>query len=142
MLVVPDVGELVLLRRMLVPDANDTMPLRIKLYQSDTVPNRESVLADFTEANFAGYTQKDLDQTNWSTPATTAGIAQVTWVPGFISWLATSGTQDIYGYLVTDWTGITLLWAERYPNPVTVSTTVPALVLPTMRLRSESQPAP
>lgn len=141
-IVVPDLGERVLLRRMLTPESADSDPLYLRLYSNDYTPHRESLLADLTEATFSGYAPVALDPADWSAPVTTGGVAQTVHGPGVYSWVASSGTQDVYGYYVTDETDSYLLWAERYPSPVAVSATVPAVVFSLMRLRSIFQPEP
>jgi hypothetical protein len=141
-IIVPDLGELELVRRMLRPHEDDALPLRLRLFANDYVPNRVTEIDDVTEATFAGYVQKDLDPAGWASPVNVGGVAQMVWAAGFLSWLASAGSQTCYGYYVTDNPAEVLLWAERFPIPLAVSTTVPAIVLPIMRLHSEFEPDP
>lgn len=141
-LVVPDLGEVELLRLMLKTALAVDEPLSLRLYANDYAPNRQSVLANFTAASFDGYAPITLARAGWSAPATVGGIAQSTHGAAPAQWIAASGSQTCYGYYVTDAAGAVVYWAERFPAPLTVTTAVPILVVPVMRLRSESQPAP
>lgn len=140
-LVVPDLGEVELLRRMLRPETGDADTLKLKLYKNNYTPVKASVLANFTECDFDGYAAADLDPANWDGPTSTAGVAVTVNSAGATTWYATSGSQNAYGYYVTNHDGSVVLWAERFPSaPLTISTTIPALVVPVMQLHSESQP--
>lgn len=141
-IVVPDDGEVALLRRMLKPAAGDDLALHLRLFANNIVPNRETVIGDVLESTFAGYASKPLLPTGWGAPQSVGGVAQMVWAAGFLSWLASAGTQTVYGYYVTDAADATLLWIERFPSPQLVTTVVPIVVLPLMRLHSEVEPAP
>lgn len=139
-LIVPDEGEQVLIRRMLKPAVGDDLALHLRTFQNNLIPNKETVIGDVVESTYAGYAMKPLLPSGWATPIEVGGVAQMTWAAGFLSWLATAGTQDVYGYYVTDNTDTTLLWIERFPVPQVVTTTQSIVVLPIMRLHSEVEP--
>lgn len=141
-LVVPDEGELVLLDVLLRANVSPSLNWVVRLYANNYTPNRESLLIDFTEASFGGYLPKLLTRSSWTSPATVAGSAQSTYGTDYLVWTASSGSETVYGYYVTDAPATVCLWAERFLNPMTVTDLNPALVLPLMRLRSENQPAP
>lgn len=136
-LVVPDEGEVELLRRMLKPAAGDGDPLKLGLFKAlAAVPSNTSTLADITPADFAGYAPKDLLPGTWAPPISVANVAQSQYGATFQTWLSTVGTQVVTGYYVTDNAGLILLWLELFIAGVTVSPTTPASVYPYLRLRS------
>lgn len=92
----------------------------IRLYQNNWVPAATDILADYTEATFAGYTPVIFNDWNpLSILGTFCSIDAPT--KGFA---ATGGpANSIYGYYVTDVTGLILLWAQRDDAaPITMST--------------------
>lgn len=86
------------------------------LYQNNITPTPASVLTDFQPASFAGYAP-------WSTTGkfTTPikqqdGIYEITASAG--PWLCTSGSQTIYGGIISN--GTNLLYAQVFPAPFVV----------------------
>lgn len=111
-LVVPNEGELELLRKML-KDTTDTETYSLRLYQNNYAPDSATTITDFTEANFTAYAPITLNRSDWSTPTTDmAGEAQTTIVSQ--SW-TNSGTLNntIFGYYVVGSTSGKVLWAEK-----------------------------
>jgi len=108
---IPDVGELALLT--MLKNTFNASTVKLKLYKNNYTPVDASVVGDFTEANFNGYTAGGVSVTTFSVPATVAGKASTTANPA--AWTKSAGGtgNDIYGYYVTDAAGTTLLWAER-----------------------------
>jgi hypothetical protein len=138
-IVVPDEGEIVLMDWMLSDGPAD---LVLHLYKNDYTPHRESVVTDFTEADFVDYASVTLTVAGWQPAVLDMGAAQKKWGSDFLAF-ATSGTsQVIYGYYVTTADGLTLVWAERFPAPQTVTVTSPAMLWPLLRGHSEVEPAP
>lgn len=91
----------------------------LHLYQNDFVPARDSVPADFTEADFDGYAAGAA--ISWNAPITNIqGDAEVTGPMN--SFVATGDTtpNEIFGYYVLDAAGTGLLWAERFDNSVSI----------------------
>lgn len=84
----------------------------IHLFQNDYVPTPESVIADFTFADFDGYTPQEV--VAWE-------LADPYWVPPHVvlthytvAWEASGvDTNTIYGYLVTNDAVDEVFWAER-----------------------------
>ena len=107
-LLVPDVGENLILEMMV----NKTAPqnLTLKLYQSNTTPAETDTAASYTEATFSGYSAATLTGASWGAAASgtiTYGSQQTFTHNGG----ATS--NSIYGYYVVQATSGTLLYAER-----------------------------
>jgi hypothetical protein len=110
-LLVPDVGEVELLSRMLNLNSPDDVVLH--LYTNDKTPAEGDVLGDYTESTATGYAAETLTGSSWSvstTGGTTTGeYPQVTFT-------YEAAEPDIYGYYVTNNAEDTLLWAERFSD--------------------------
>lgn len=139
--VFPDEGEVVWLRRMLTPDAGDSLLLHLRVFKNNFTPLKASTLADFTEADFAGYAAADIDPATWPAPSSVGGVAQSMYLPAPQVFTCTAGTQDVYGWYLTDNADTVCLAAERFSNaPQTITPTVPALVVLLIQLHSEYEP--
>ena len=113
-LIVPNVGELELLDRLLqggtyVNDGNYVL----KLFKNDYTPTTVSTLGNFTEADFTSYASVTLSQTSWSS-ATTNGLGKAESSYAQQSWTCGSVGNTVYGYYVQSDTSSELLWAERF----------------------------
>ena len=109
-LVVPDVGEALMLGRILNKTAQDD--LRIYLYTNDFVPVEGTVISDLDEGTI---THKVLTGASWSISGspTEASYAEQEFVIG-----AGAGVS-VYGFFITDATGVAgtgLVWAERFTD--------------------------
>lgn len=86
----------------------------IRLFENNHTPAVGDVLSTYTTATFPGYTDKTAD--NWvastivSGKATTTADAK-TWTPS-----SASAGKVVYGYLLIDPDGTTILGAELDPN--------------------------
>jgi len=132
---VPDIGCRALLDMLAGVFGSD---LLVHLFRVDRSPEAGDVVASFTEADYEGYSP--LAAVDWSEAQTLGGIsfveaAELTFVKGV------GGVgNDVYGYFVTDPTGLVLLWAERDPSaPIDLSADGSIYFL-TPRLRLGSQP--
>lgn len=140
-LVVFDASEPYMLRRMLRPDPSDGDVFRLRLFKNDFDPKKDSVLADFDDANYSGYAQQDIDPALWDDPVEVAGVARAAYGGGVFEFLSLSGSQDVYGYYVTDTAGALAIWGERFVGaPLTITPVNPVLILPMMTLHSEYEP--
>lgn len=110
-LLVPDVGEVQLLKFALGVDASENQTL--KLYVTNVTPAEGDTAGSYTEATGGGYSAITLTKTSWSVSTsagtTTGSYAQQTFT--FTGALTTN--PDIYGYFVVSATGGILLWAEK-----------------------------
>ena len=110
-LLTPNVGETELLSRMLNKSA--TGDVKIQLYSSNTTPAEADTIATYTLiTDPAAIT---LTGASWDTTsvAGTASYAQQTFT--------FTGANTVYGYVVTNSAGTTLLWAEKFtdgPYPI------------------------
>ncbi|RKY76262.1 hypothetical protein DRQ00_09080 [candidate division KSB1 bacterium] len=109
-IVVPNVGEVLLLKYMLnhTPATNVVM----RLFTSNIEPDESDVLGTYsgTEPSDVAYTPATLTGSFW-TVATVGGVSSATYSEQHFSFSTTNST---YGYYVTDNTNSELLWAERF----------------------------
>lgn len=119
-LVVPDISEPVLLEYMLKTTSFPNYV--IKLYTNNYTPAQGTLLADFTEATFTGYTGTTFARSAWGTasanPVTNKGeisANQVSWTAG--------SSETVYGYyVVSDDGSPKLLWAELFDSSKALQT--------------------
>jgi len=122
-LVVPDVGEVELLKRILYPAGGENGTL--KLYSNNVTPSESDTAATYTEATFTGYAAKTLTSSQsaatWAVPTTSAGTTSSTYGGGTAqSWSPTS-SQTIYGYFIVGATTGILWWAELFATAKNLS---------------------
>jgi hypothetical protein len=112
-------GELLLVEWM-TQNADENYTL--KLYKSNTTPTATSVAGDFTIADFTGYSNKTLTAGSWGVPTTVSGSAVSTYATQ--TWTLSDNTaQTTYGVIAIGATSGTLVWAEKFaiPRSVTLS---------------------
>lgn len=107
-LLVPDVGEVEMLSRIVNKKA--TGDLKLHLYSNNYTPVEGSLLANFTECNAAGYAAITLTGASW-TVATTTGTTEATYAQQTFTFTA---AQTVYGYYITDSGSTILVWAELF----------------------------
>jgi hypothetical protein len=105
-LLVPDAGEVELLKRMLNFSATGDVVLH--LFRNNYTPIESSLVAAFTECTGAGYAAKTLTGSSWSI-ATAAGVSTASYAEQTFTFTA---TDVVYGYYVTNAAGTIVLWAE------------------------------
>jgi hypothetical protein len=108
-LVVPDVGEVILLTRIITTENS-----KLRLFSNDLTPDDDSVIASFTECSGNGYATITLTGSisapTWSV-ATALGVTTASYAAQVFTM---TGALTAYGYYVTDNAGTGLLWAERF----------------------------
>jgi len=115
MIVIPNASKVVLLAIILNKDAAEELDLHV--FKNNITPDVDTVLADFTEADFTGYAAIALDSANYTIAApgageTTPAVASYG-LQDFIS-TADQASQSHYGYYVTRRTTGDLLWCETF----------------------------
>ena len=114
--------------------------VRVKLFRNNFVPGAATVIGDFTEANFNGYTAGGKTLTNpFGTVTTTgAGYAEIV-SPDVLTWICTDGLapNSVYGYWVVDDIPL-LLWTEKFDAPIDMTATGNRLNL-TLRYSMKSE---
>lgn len=140
-LAVPDAGELALLELLVKTALAAPDDWWLRLYVDDIDIEAATVIADVTEPTVPGYAAVELLRSLWNAPATIAGRGVVTWGTGPVWFTLTSGSEDIYGWYVTNAANDTLLFGSRLSSPPWVMTPANPLPLtPTMRLTTEFPP--
>lgn len=129
-IVIPDVSEIAALADIIA--AHPTLTFR--LFQNDITPDADTVIGDFTEADYSGYASQDLD---WgSTPDTDSDGRAFAITQELAFPVASSGSQTVYGWYAEDETG-TLRACVRYDSPFTVTTALsPSATVVLIRLYS------
>jgi hypothetical protein len=93
---------------------------QIRLYSNNYTPTNASLLTNFTEANFTGYTA--VTNASWNAPSWAGQGAAVGYSKEVATFqpTGTTITQTVYGYYVTIGSGggETLLGAELFSSPI------------------------
>lgn len=87
--------------------------LKMRIFVNNITPDANTVIGDFTEATFTGYSAASL--TTWSAPSIDGTGASIsTTVQGQFTGTSGGGTGNMYGYYLTDSGGTTLYGCERF----------------------------
>jgi hypothetical protein len=117
-LIVPDLAEPAFLQ-ILVSTFLNGFGTQLKLFKNNVVPSDASILSTFTEADFSGYAAAS---PTWSVATEVANKAQTNdSMPRVFSHSGGGTANTIYGYYVVSFAAPYLLWAERFPAPITMS---------------------
>ena len=119
---VPIAGEISLLNTLL-QNGN----LHLHLFQNNYTPIASSVIGNFTEATFSGYSTTQplpITTVKWTTPANDGAGRAIAFNATFNFSNSTGAVgNQIYGYYVTDLADATVLWAERFSSaPIDMTT--------------------
>jgi len=94
------------------PDISGTL----RLFVGDTVPTRDSVAADFTEATFSGYLPFTLVAGNWSNATLLTDRARVKYLTDPIAWTWATDGEEVNGWYILAPT-LDLVAAQRFDDP-------------------------
>jgi len=112
-LIVPDVGEVIILDSMLA--GIGIAGWFVLLYENNLTPDQDTVFTDFVEATYDGYAAQPVNFGSASIvghKGTIVGSAPLSFV------VATTGSPDtIYGYLVADANTGEVVYAEKFASP-------------------------
>lgn len=111
-LVVPNVGEVELLDKMLKDALGVDENYTLKLYKTDVTPAESDTAVSYTEADFTNYAAKTLTRANWGAASTAGGTTSSSYAQQ--SWTCGASGNTIYGYYVIGATSTVLLWAEKF----------------------------
>jgi hypothetical protein len=110
-LVVPDVGEVLALKRLTYQNVAN---LTLKLFKTNVAPAESDTNATYTVADFTGYSDVTLTDTQsgstWAVPTTSSGTSSTTYAQQ--TWTLSGTSQTIYGYVIQEST--TLFIAEAF----------------------------
>ncbi len=111
-LLVPDVGEVELLKRSLNYSA--TGDVKLRLYKNNVTPAEGDTVDTYTEGAATGYATKTLTGSSWNI-ATVVGVTTASYAEQTYTMTA-STDSEYYGYYVTDSAGTILMWAELFTD--------------------------
>lgn len=129
--VVCDGGEVILLKTIFGQLAPQNWTL--KLYKNNYTPVGTSTAANFTEADFSGYSAKTLTYSSWTTASSVSNVAKTTYADQ--TWTSGS-TQTVYGYYVVDASG-NLIFAELFSPQADLVASTPLVVSPSFTLETK-----
>lgn len=113
--VVPDVGERELLRKMIRDALLTDEGYTLRLYTAVAGGLTDATVAgDFTEATFSGYAARALTRAGWNAPVTSTGITSITYATP--QDFGAGSPQTVLGYYVVGAVSGVLLWAEAFPT--------------------------
>lgn len=113
-MVIPNVGKLLWLSWALSGSGSTYEDFVVELFQSDTTPDADSVLSDFTISDFPGYEIQTLTRADFSAPAIVSDQAQSTGTPIPTYTCTGGGGQDAYGWVMYGADSATLLAVQRF----------------------------
>lgn len=94
---------------------------KVRLFQNDFQPSKDSVIADFTPADFTGYATSSAIV--WPDPIISPD--GIPYIIGDLKLFTGTGpfsvSNTIYGYYIVDGAGTKLLWAERFDEAQVVA---------------------
>lgn len=140
--IIPDLGEVEMLRWTLWPDGTRPTHLSVMLFKSEGPIHRSSVIGDFEEADFAGYSRFDIAWDGWTNPAIVGQSAVSIWATEPVVFTCSAGAQTVYGYLVVPPDGSVAIWGEVFEEPIDVTPSNGVRFAPFMRAHSEIEPVP
>lgn len=94
--------------------------LTYHLFTNNITIDKSTVLTDFLEATVAGYAAIGVLNGDWGAPSVTAHIASIV-APLIVFTCTSPGTQDCYGYYVTDNVGGLLAAAKFDSGPIALT---------------------
>ena len=109
-LLAPDCGDLLALEYVLNKAAPDNVVLN--LYTSNTTPAKGDTISTYTLCSISGYSAITLTGSSWSV-STTSHVTTGSYAAQTFNFSA-SGT--VYGYVITNNSGATVLWAELFTS--------------------------
>lgn len=110
-IVVPNEAEINLLEFLVGQSAEGLDGCRVRLYTNNLTPGATTVLGDFTEATWTGYSEAD--PAPWGTVATDGMGRAATTSATMVYSNSSGGSQTFFGYYVTDSADTKLLFCER-----------------------------
>lgn len=121
----------------------DDSPLVMRLFINDIIPARGTVLADYTEASFIGYSQRVLNRSAWAAPTIEVDhVARIRLTAGPQLYSPLTGGQTVHGLYLVRVTLGQVAFARRFTSPRVVVAGEPFSVNPIITLRSESYDVP
>ena len=112
--------------------------LSVRLYKNDYTPVYGSVLADFEECDFVGYTRRVIARADWTAPVLDGNSARTSRIAGAFTYTnGGAGDTTIYGCYLVGGLSNRVYYARRFTPPRVIVYGGQLLVLPSVVLRSE-----
>jgi len=138
-LVVPNLGELELLDKMLKDALSVDEDYILKLFHTNVTPDENSAASSFVEATFTNYAAQTLTRTLWNTAVTNgSNKAESSYGSSALSWTCGATGDTIYGYWVIGATSSTCLWAEAFATARVLASSDVLNLTPKFTLNSEN----
>ena len=137
-LVVPAVGELALLNKLLSNLLSSNEDYILKLYRTADTPDANSVQASFTECNFTNYLARTLSRAGWTAAVVSSTKGESSYA-GVQSWTCGTDGNTVYGYWVIGNTKNVniVLWAELFSTARVIASGDILNITPKFTLMSE-----
>lgn len=124
-ILVPDVGEVELLKRLLYANSGSENGT-LKLFKNNITPAESDVASTYTVADFTGYNNLTLTSTQsgatWGVPATSSGTTTSTYATNMGPLTNSGAAQTVYGAYVVGATSTTLWFSDLFAAPRTLNT--------------------
>jgi hypothetical protein len=124
-ILVPDVGEVELLKRLLYANAgaeNGTL----RLFKNNITPAESDTAGTFTAADFTGAASLTLTSTQaagtWAVPTTATGLTTSTYQTNLGPLVNTGAVQTVYGVFVVGATSTVLWYSDLFAASRTLNT--------------------
>ena len=106
--------------------------LVLRLFKNNFSPANSSVLSDFTEADFTGYSAITLTGASWVT--TQADPSTATYAQQ--AFTGTGTAQTVYGYYITRTSSGRVWYYQRFTTPLSIGSVTPAIrITPTLNFK-------
>lgn len=135
----PNAGLVKLLDWAFRIPSSETESLWLRLYSNAVNPSPTSVVGDFTEATWAGYSQKQIERVSWSPAEQSGNMARLVLSVGTFEWIPTENGAPVEGVFLVGGISGALYAARRLSFPRTVSTGVPIRLAPVMTFTSRTE---
>jgi hypothetical protein len=134
---VPDEGLALNLDTLIRAGLILDQPLELRLYVNDLVPQRTTVLANYTEASFGGYSRRVIERADWSPAAVAADhVARIVRTAGAFTFTPTTDGQTVYGCYLVDVDAGKVRWQGRFATPKVLVIGTPFQVNPVITARA------
>lgn len=135
--IVPLVGSMALINKMLIAALYTDEGYTLKLFQNNASINAYTATSDLQEANFSGYEPVLLTRAQWKAPVL-VGTKAVCLYENEITWTAGAISNTIYGYYVVESGSGVLLWCYKFEQEYFMSDGDTLIVQPSFALRGEA----
>lgn len=113
-MVIPNEGKLAFLNVMLPDDGTDQEDFYVRLYKNNYTPVNGSTGADFTEADFTGYSQVAIARSDFTDPYISSNVAFTDSAVIPVYTCTGGSAQTVYGWYMVGQTTGTVYAAQKF----------------------------